>query len=334
MQAIELAAFGIDNLRLVERPTPQPGPGELLIRIEAVSLNALDLMLVRGHYNPQLAFPHTPVADGSGTVTAVGAGVADWQPGDRVISHFIQNWLQGPPTASVMQARLGVTRPGMLAEYVVLPATGVVRTPAHLSAAEAATLPVAGLTAWAGLVEYGQLRAGQTVLTQGTGGVSIAALQIAKAAGARVIATTGSDDKIARLKALGADEVLNYRTTPDWPAQVKALTNGEGVDITIDVVGTSIGQSLQTIRAGGLVGFVGLLGGVEARFDVVQAFMSFARLQGYQVGSRLMFENYVRALEVSDSRPVIDRTFPLAETVAAFRHLEEAAHVGKVVITL
>jgi len=335
MQAIEFAAFGLDHLRVVERPTPTPGPGQLLIRIEAVSLNYLDLMLVRGRYNPQLALPHTPGADGAGTVQAVGAGVTDWQPGDRVTTHFMQNWLQGPPTPHSADANLGVKQPGVLAEYVVLPAAGVVRTPAHLSSAEAATLPIAGLTAWSGLIEYGQLRVGQTVLTQGTGGVSIAALQIAKAAGARVIATTGSDEKAGQLRALGADEVINYRTTPDWPAQAKALTGGEGVDLTINTVGgDSIQQSLQSLRFGGQVGFVGVMGGLEASFNVPQTFGQDATLKGYSVGSRQMFENYVQALEINAIHPVIDRTFPLADTLAAFRYLEGAAHVGKIVISL
>ncbi len=335
MKAIEITAFGLEKLQLVERPTPAPGPGQLLIRIEAVSLNYLDLMVVRGHYNPQLALPHVPGADGAGTVQAVGTGVTDWQPGDRVTTHFMQNWLDGPPTAHSADAKLGATLPGVLAEYVVLPASGVVRTPAHMSSAEAATLPVAGLTAWVGLVEYGHLRPGQTVLTQGTGGVSIAALQLAKAAGARVIATTGSADKAGQLRALGADEVINYRTTPDWPAQVKALTGGEGVDLTLNTVGgESINQSLQAIRPGGLVGLVGVIEGVEATFNMSQAFSSFATLKAYQVGSRRRFEDYGRALESSGIRPVVDRTFPLAEAQAAFRYLEEGAHVGKVVITL
>ena len=179
------------------------------------------------------------------------------------------------------------------------------------------------------------MRPGQTVLTQGTGGVSIAALQLAKATGARVIATTGSADKAARLKALGADEVINYRTTPDWPAQVKALTGGEGVDLTINTVGgESISQSLQAIRPGGFVGFVGVIEGVEATFNVPQAFSQFATLKGYSVGSRRMFEDYGRALEINGIHPVVDRTFPLAEAPAAFRYLESGAHVGKVVIAL
>lgn len=335
MKAIEFQAFGLDHLRLVERPTPTAGPGQLLIRIEAVALNYLDLMVVRGHYNPQLALPHTPGADGAGTVQAVGEGVTDWQPGDRVTTHFMQNWLQGPATPHSADANLGVKQHGVLAEYVVLPASGVVRTPAHLSSAEAATLPIAGLTAWAGLIEYGQLRLGQTVLTQGTGGVSIAALQIAKAAGARVIATAGNADKVAQLKELGADEVINYRTTPDWPAQAKALTGGQGVDLTINTVGgDSIQQSLQALRMGGMVGFVGVMGGLEANFNVPQTFGQFATLKGYSVGSRQMFENYVRALEITALRPVIDRTFSLADTPEAFRYLEGAAHVGKIVISL
>ena len=335
MKVIELSAFGLDHLRLVERPTPAPGPSQLLIRIEAVSLNYLDLMVVRGHYNPALSFPHVPGADGAGTVQAVGAGVTGWQPGDRVTTHFMQAWLDGPPTLRSAGANLGVNQPGVLAEYVVLPAGGVVRTPAHLSSAEAATLPIAGLTAWAGLVEYGHLRPGQTVLTQGTGGVSIAALQLAKAAGARVIATTSSDDKAAQLRALGADEVINHRTTPDWPAQVRALTGGAGADLTINTVGgDTLEQSLRALQLGGFMGFVGVVKGQEATFNVPQAFSQFATLKGYSVGSRRMLEDYGRALEINRIHPVIDRTFPLAQTLEALRYLESAAHVGKVVITL
>ena len=335
MKVLEFAAFGLYHLQLVERPTPEPGPGQLLIRIEAVSLNHLDLMIVRGQYAPDLPLPHVPGADGAGTVQAVGAGVTDWQPGDRVTTHFMQAWLDGPPTPRSAEANLGVKQPGVLAEYVVLPARGVVRTPAHLNSAEAATLPIAGLTAWAGLVEYGHLRLGQTVLVQGTGGVSIAALQLAKAAGARVLATTSSDDKAALLRALGADEVINHRTSPDWPAQVKALTGGVGADLTINTVGgETLEQSLRALRPGGFMGFVGVVKGQEATFNVPHAFGQYATLKGYSVGSRRMFENYGRALEINRIHPVIDRTFPLAEAPEAFCYLESAAHVGKVVIAL
>jgi NADPH:quinone reductase-like Zn-dependent oxidoreductase len=335
MNAMQMRGFGVAHLTLAEVAVPQPGPHEVLVRLEAVALNAQDLLLMQGGYIPDLVLPHIPTSDGAGVVAALGADVTDWQLGDRVLVHFMQDWLSGPLTRAGQAAMTGLTRPGVLAEYAVLPATALVRIPDYLPAVEAATLPIAGLTAWTGLIEHGQLRPGQTVLTQGTGGVSIAALQVAKLAGARVIATTSQDAKLDRLLELGADEVLNYRTHPNWVAEVRRLTDGEGVDIALDVAGgAALAQSMQAVRLHGIVPFVGLLASPQAQLDVFAGLTSFVRLQGYQVGSRASLEQYVQALAQQRIRPVVDRVFPLAETQAAFQYLASGQQVGKVVITL
>ena len=334
MKVIELHAFGIDNLHLVDRPVPQPGAGRVLIRMQAASLNYVDLLVIKGHYNPHLLLPFIPVADGAGIVEAIGEGVTRWKPGDRIVTHFIQRWLSGPAQPETATAKLGAELPGVMAEYIVLPAEGIVAAPAHMTAQEAATLPIAGLTAWMGLIHYGGLRPGQTVLTQGTGGVSMAALQLAKAMGANVIATSSSDAKLTRLRALGADAVFNYRTHPDWPAEVKRLTDGAGAHLTLDVGGAdSIGKSLQAIRTNGFVGIVGVLEGLSASFNVFDALGNYGRIQGFQVGPRNEFEQYVRALEINQIHPVIDRVFSLEQTKEAFRYMAGGHHLGKVVIS-
>lgn len=335
MKAIELTRFGVENLREAERPIPQPGAGEVLVRIEAVSLNYLDLAIARGTYLPNLPLPLIPASDGAGIVAGVGPRVSQWKEGDRVTVHYMQDWVAGELTPEGQQSKVGQQRPGVLAQYVTIPAHGLVRTPGHLSAEQASTLPIAGLTAWVGLVEYGNLQVGQTVLTQGTGGVSVAALQIARAAGARVIATSGSDEKRDKLRALGADAVINYRQVPDWDREVKRLTDGRGVDITLDVAGAeTLNQSVRAVKLDGTVGIVGFVSGKELPFDVVQALRGGVKLKGSHVGNRQSFENYVRALEINRIVPVIDRVFPLERVQEAYRYLESGRHFGKVVIGL
>lgn len=335
MQALLIPRFGIDHLTLVESPIPEPGPQHVQIRMEAVSLNHQDLKVIDGIYLPDLPLPHIPASDGAGVITRLGPGVARWQVGDRVMIPFFQDWVSGPGRAGTLAARTGVTRPGLLAEYVVLPEHAPVRIPDCLTAVEAATLPAAGLTAWVGLMEHGRLQIGQTVLTQGTGGVSIAAVQIAKMAGAQVIATSGSDEKLAKLTALGADAVLNYRIQPDWVAEVRRLTGGEGVHIALDVAGgTGLAQSMRAVRPYGVVPFVGLLDSSDAQIDVLAGLASFVRLQGYMVGNRQSLEEYARALTQTGVQPVVDRTFPLAQVQSAYRYLEAGQHFGKVVVTI
>ncbi len=335
MKVIELTRFGVENLRVTQRPVPQPRPGEVLVRIEAVSLNYLDLVLVRGTYLPDLPLPLVPASDGAGVVAGIGAGVSQWKEGDRVTVHYMQDWVTGELTPEAQQSKVGQQRPGVLAEYVTIPAHGLVRTPGHLSPEQASTLPIAGLTAWVGLVEYGKLQVGQTVLTQGTGGVSIAALQIARAAGARVIATSGSNEKLDKLRSLGADAVINYRQVPDWDREVKRLTGGRGVDITLDIAGAeTLNQSVRAVKLDGVVGMVGFVSGKELSFDVVQALRGGVQLKGSHVGSRQSFENYVNALEINRIVPVIDKVFPVDQVQEAYQYLESGQHFGKVVIRL
>jgi NADPH:quinone reductase-like Zn-dependent oxidoreductase len=335
MKAVELQGFGIDNLQVVERVKPQPAAGQVLVQIKAVSLNYLDLALVQGSYNPSLAMPFTPGADGAGEIVATGAGVKQWQPGDQVIVHFTQNWLSGAITPDVVTAKVGSSIPGIFAEFVLLPAHGLVRAPVHMNSIEAATLPIAGLTAWAGLLVHGKLQVGQTVLTQGTGGVSIAALQLAKAAGARVIATSGSDDKLQKLKELGADEVINYKTTPDWDDRVLALTAGHGADVTIDVAGAaSIAKSINAVKMNGTVGVIGFISGTSAHLSLINAIKKNVNVKGYQGGSRQDFENYVAALELHRIKPVIDQVFRIEQVQEAYRYLESGKHFGKIVVGL
>ena len=333
MKTYELQArFGIDALALVERPQPRPGPGQVLVRMRAFSLNYRDLMVVKGQYNPKLRFPFIPLSDGAGEVAEVGAGVTRVKPGERVAGAFMPAWVGGALTEAKSKTALGGGAPGVLAEYVVLDAEGVVPVPAHLSDEEAATLPCAAVTAWHALVVEGQVKAGDVVLVQGTGGVSLFALQFARLNGARVIATSSSDDKLKRVRELGASDGINYKTTPDWDKRARELT-GEGVDHVVEVGGAgTLGRSLKAVRMGGRVSLIGVLSGGSAEVTVLPILMKGARVQGIYVGSREMFEAMNRAIALHGLRPVVDRVFPFAEVQEAMRHMESGAHFGKVVI--
>jgi NADPH:quinone reductase-like Zn-dependent oxidoreductase len=334
MQAIQMQAFGLDALVLTELPVPKLGAGQVLVNITAFSLNYLDLMVIRGDYNPHLALPHIPGSDAAGVVTAVGKGVSTCKPGDRVTTTFVQQWLSGAVTAEFLASRLGCERPGVFAQYVVLPTYGLVPTPPHLSDQEAATLPIAGLTAWVGLMEHAGLQPGQTVLVQGTGGMSVFALQFAKASGCRVIATSGSDQKLETMKALGADALINYRATPLWEEEVLRLTEGRGADLTLDVAGEhTVNQSMRAVKLGGFVGLVGFLSGLRLEFDLFTAIVGNKTLKGYSVGSRESFAAMNQALTTNGIRPVIDRVFPASQVREAFEYLESGKHLGKVVLT-
>jgi len=336
MKAFEVdKPFGIDNLRLVERQDPTPGPGQVLIRVKAVSLNFRDLMTVKRGALGNIRLPLIPLSDGAGEVAEVGEGVTRVQPGDRVAGIFFQTWLTGDIIASYFQSALGGTTDGMLAEYVVLHEDGVVRIPDYISYEEAATLPCAAVTAWQALVPKGGLKAGDTVLVLGTGGVSIFALQFAAMHGARVIITSSSDEKLRRAKQLGAAEVINYKTTPEWDKQVLELTGGVGVEHVEEVGGAgTLEKSLQAVRIGGIVSLIGILAGIGGQINPVPVLMKGVRLQGIYVGSREMFEDMNRAMAVNKMRPVIDKVFPFTETRAALKYMESAAHFGKIVITL
>jgi NADPH:quinone reductase-like Zn-dependent oxidoreductase len=333
MKVVELRTFALDSLAVAERPEPSPGPGEVLIRVRACSLNYRDLLVSKGLYNKKLPLPLVPLSDGAGAVAAVGDGVSRVKVGDRVAGCFMPGWIDGEPTEAKAKSALGGGGTGMLAEYVVLPAEGVVRTPDHLSDEEAATLPCAAVTAWHALVSEGGVTAGDAVLTQGTGGVSVFAVQFARLLGARVISTSSSDAKLARVLQLGASDVINYKTTPEWGAKARELT-GAGVDHVVEVGGAgTMPESMRAARMGGRISLIGVLSGA-GQFNPTPVLMKNLRVQGIFVGSRAMFEAMNRAIALHKLKPVIDRVFPLTEARAALHHLESGSHFGKVVIRL
>jgi NADPH:quinone reductase-like Zn-dependent oxidoreductase len=337
MKRYELAKVsGIDDVQLVERETPKPGPGQVLVRMRAASLNYRDLLMVSGMYaRGGLPLPLVPVSDGAGEIVEVADGVTRAKPGDRVVLTFFEGWSGGSLTEREMGTARGGARPGVLSEFVVSPEDALLPIPAHLSFEEAATLPCAALTAWQALAEIAPAIPGETVLALGTGGVSIFALQLAKLLGARVILTSSSDDKLARARALGADETINYKTTPDWEKAVRELTVGRGVDRVIEVGGPGTFQkSIASLRMGGRLALIGVLGGLTGGVEILPILLGCLHVDGVYVGSREMFERMNRAVELAKLRPVIDRTFPFDEAPAAYRHLQSGAHFGKIVIRI
>jgi NADPH:quinone reductase-like Zn-dependent oxidoreductase len=331
MKAVELqGAFGIDSLQVVERPAPTPGPGKVLLRMRAWSLNFRDLLVVKGQYNPKLKFPFVPLSDGVGDVAAVGEGVTRVKVGDRVAGCFVQGWLAGELTDAIFKTGLGGGPQGILAEQVVLSQEGIIHVPAHLTDEEAATLPCAALTAWHALVFEGRLKAGDTVLVQGTGGVSIFALQFARLLGARVIATSSSNDKLARVRQMGASDGINYKETPDWEDRVRELTGGAGADHVVEVGGAgTFNKSLKAVRIGGRIYLIGVLAG-PGTVNIMPILMKNVRVQGIHVGSREMFEAMNRAIALHQLRPVVDRVFGFGEIREALKHMESGSHFGKV----
>lgn len=327
--------FGLQNLRAVERETPAPTGDQLLVRVSAVSLNFRDWLTVQGLYNPRQPLPLVPCSDGAGVVEAVGPQATKFQPGDRVTGAFFENWVAGLPSRSELKTSRGGPLDGMLQRYVCASEQSFVHTPAHLSDEEASTLPCAALTAWSALVWQGGLKAGDTVLTLGTGGVSMFAIQFAQMFGARVIATSSSDEKLAVLRDdFGVGDVINYRDDPGWGRTVRELTDG-GVDHVVEVGGAgTLQRSIQAVRAGGTVSLIGVLAGTKSDVDLIGVLMRNVRVQGVIVGPRQQFEAMNRAIEINALRPLIDRTFTFDDTVAAFEHLREQKHMGKVVVKL
>ena len=334
MKSIQInPEFGVDNLQLVQSDIPQPGPGQVLVKVHASSLNYRDLMMVRGRYNPNQPLPLVPLSDGAGEVTAVGDQVKRVKVGDRVMSLFAQTWLNGEATPDLFKATLGGPLPGMLSEYQLLSEQGVVPIPDHLDYRSAATLPCAAVTAWHAVVEKGQLSSADTVLLLGTGGVSLFALQFAKLAGARVIITSSSDEKLERARQLGADETINYREHPEWSNQVLALTDGAGVDVVIEVGGAgTMNESLKSVRMAGKVMVIGVLGGGINELTVRPILINSLNLQGIFVGSRQIHETMSAAIGRHQLQPTISDSFPLADAQAAFNHLAAGSHFGKIVI--
>ncbi len=325
--------FGLDSLTLTERPDPSPGYGQVLIKLRAVSLNYRDLMVVKGLYNPKLPLPLIPFSDGVGEVVALGEGVTRVKTGDRVAGIFFQKWLAGELTAEKAQSALGGAIDGMLAEYVLLHEDGVVHVPEHLTDEEAASLPCAAVTAWNALVTSGSVKAGDTVLIQGTGGVSIFALQFAQLLGARVIATSSSDEKLERVRQLGAVDAINYKQTPEWGKRVQELTAGIGVDYVVEVGGAgTLTQSLRAVRHGGQISLIGVLTGGSGEINTASILMKNVRVQGIYVGSREMFEAMNRAIALHKLPLVVDRVFPFHEARQALKYMESGAHFGKICI--
>ncbi|HVT18374.1 MAG TPA: NAD(P)-dependent alcohol dehydrogenase [Thermoanaerobaculia bacterium] len=336
MRVVEIrGAFGLDHLVEAERPEPRPGFGQVVVRVRAASLNYRDLLTIEGRYNPKQPLPLIPCSDGAGEVVATGEGVSRVRVGDRVCGAFAQRWIAGEPTRERLRSTLGGPLDGMLAELVALDQEGVVRVSGHLTDEEAATLPCAAVTAWSALVTEGGLAAGETVLVQGTGGVSLFALQLARLAGARVIATSSSDEKLGRARELGAAEGINYRAEPQWGKRVRELTGGAGADHVIEVGGAgTFQQSLQAVRFGGRISLIGNLAGSSAEVMLTSILMQRIRVQGILVGHRESFEAMNRAIELHRLRPVIDRVFPLAEARQAFEHMAAGGHFGKICIRL
>lgn len=337
MRTVQLTDFGTENLTSTETEKPVPTGYEVLVNIKAVSLNYLDGILADGSFYKDLIFPYTPASDGCGVVEAVGNLVTLWQPGDHVAIQYVQHWTKGTIDKRSNAVRVAWQTPGVMAEYVCIPEHGLVKAPSNLSFGETATLPIAAVTAWHALINQACLRPGQTVLTQGTGGVSLFALQIAKAAGARVIATTGSDEKVERLKSMGASATINYNDFPDWHENVLSLTEGEGVDITLDIAGAAtIGNSLLSVKENGFVGTAGFISGADLHLNIHRhrINMSFLRIQGLAVGSAESFAALNRAIEVNDIHPVVDSTYPVEEVKDAYAKLHSGKHLGKIVVTL
>ncbi len=337
MRTFRFESFGLDRLHAVETDVPEPGPGEVRVEVKALSLNYRDILVVEGAYNPKLRLPATPVSDAAGVVRAVGENVEAVKVGDEVVSVFVSGWLSGPFRDSYVKTTLGTPGPGMAAEQVVLPAAAVLAKPAHLDFAQASTLVCAYLTAWSCLVtEAGFDPSGavdKTVLTLGTGGVSVAALQLAKLMGCRVAITSSDDDKLARAKQLGADFTVNYRSEPEWAKAVAQWSDG-GADLVIDTAGReTLPHSLRAVKGGGTIAVLGALTGLDAELNTGLVMMRRIRLAGVLVDSRAAFQQMLRFVERHSLEPVVDRTEPFERLPEALAEMKKGSHFGKLVLT-
>ena len=337
MRAYQLpkGGAGIEALTWVERPEPTPAHRQVLVKVRACSLNFRDLAIVRGSYRMTVRDNLIPLSDGAGEVVEVGAGVERVKVGERVAGNFFQRWVGGAPSADTHKSALGGGIDGMLADYAVLEEDGVVKIPPHLSFEEAATLPCAAVTVWGAMMEHATLKAGDSVLLQGTGGVSIFGLQFARAMGIRAIITSSNDDKLKRAAALGAAFGINYKTTPEWDKAALDFTGGVGVDHVVEVGGAAtLTRSFRSIRVGGFVSLIGGLSGGATELDPRLIFTRRANVQGISVGSTQMFEAMNRAVTINTIRPVVDRLFAFADAPEAYRHMASGAHFGKIVIAV
>jgi NADPH:quinone reductase-like Zn-dependent oxidoreductase len=329
----QLDTGGLDNIVIVRRALARLEPSQVRVRVHAASLNHRDLLVARGHRGDPGRLPLVPLSDCAGEVVEVGSDVRRFKIGDRVTVAPLPDWVTGPFSSAMLASALGSAVDGVLEEYFSCDQRAVVAISEWFSFEEAATLPCAALTAWNALFEHSDLKPGQTVLVQGSGGVSIFALQFAVAAGARVIATSCSDLKLERLRELGATHVLNYRLQPDWSREVLEVTNGVGVDHVIETGGAgTLDQSIKATAVGGCISVIGVLTGATGTFDTLPILRRTLRLQGIVAGSVEMFERMVGTIENLDITPVIDRTFDMQEIVAALKYLDSGRHVGKVVV--
>jgi NADPH:quinone reductase-like Zn-dependent oxidoreductase len=331
MKVVEIQEkFGLDALKVVERPDPVPGAGQVVLKMKAFSVNYRDLLVVDGVGRWKPSLPRIPLSDGVGVVVTTGAGVSRVRVGHRVAPIFYPKWLDGSVALEKMGSPLGgAVADGVLAEYTLLSEQSVIHVPEHLSDEEAATLPCTAVTAWNAVVLSGQITPGDTVVVLGTGGVSLFAVHFAKLLGARVIVTSSCNQKLARTKELGAVEVVNYKETPDWPRSVMELTDGVGADHIVDTVG-NLKEALAAVRLGGTVAFVGLLAGMSTDVDLVTFMGKSARVQAVDVGSREMFEDMNKAIRLHKLRPMVDRVFGFSELGSALRYLRAGRHMGKV----
>jgi NADPH:quinone reductase-like Zn-dependent oxidoreductase len=335
MRAYQLpkGGAGVEVLALTERADPKPAHRQVLVKVKACSLNFRDYAIARGSYRMPVRDNSIPLSDGAGEVVEIGAGVGRVKVGDRVAGNFFQRWSGGEPAADVHRSALGGGIDGMLAEYVVLEEDGVVKLPPHLSFEEGATLPCAAVTVWNAMMHHAKLKAGDTILLQGTGGVSIFGLQFARAMGIRAVITSSSDDKLKKAKALGSAFGINYKTTPEWDKAAMEFTGGVGVDHVVEVGGAAtLTRSFGALRVGGSVTLIGGVSGGATELNPGLIFSRRANVQGISVGSTQMFEAVNRAVAVSAIKPVIDKVFAFADAPEAYRHMASGAHFGKIVI--
>ncbi|MDE2411545.1 MAG: NAD(P)-dependent alcohol dehydrogenase [Sphingomonadales bacterium] len=332
-RAWRLDGVGLDTLRLETRGVPEPGPGEVRLRVTAAAINHRDLGILAGFYPSPPGV--IPFSDGAGVIDAVGADVQGWAAGDVVIANFYPHWESGPANAANHSVSLGCEIDGMLAEHAIVPAAALVAAPRTLSAMAAATLPCAGLTAWSALFTEGRLRGGETVVIQGTGGVAVFALQLARMAGARAIVLSGDPAKAARARALGADQVIDYRRTPQWAAAVLDATDGQGADLIVELGGQdTLPQSLECVKVGGRISIIGVLSGLVAALPIPPILFRHIHLTGITVGHRADLAALVHAIDANAIEPVIDGTFDLADARAAYAALPAGRHFGKLVVTM
>lgn len=334
MKVYEIQQFGIDELALVDREIPIPQEKEVLVKFHAASLNYRDLMMVKGLYNPRLKMPLVPFSDGAGEVVAVGNSVTKFKIGDRVCPIFMQGWLDGEVEFKKARTTLGGDFDGCLREFGTFNENGLVRIPQHLTYEEASTLPCAAVTAWHALAVSGKVKKDQFVLFQGTGGVSIFALQFAKIFGAKTIITSSSDEKLERAKELGADFLINYKNEPDWDKKVLEITEKRGVDHIVEVGGAgTLQKSINSVKMGGHIAVIGVVAG-KGEFNHLQIFMKSIKVQGIFVGSREMFEEMNKYISENQLKPVVDKVFEFSQAREALKMMESAAHFGKIVVKI